>query len=48
MKERERYIVIGIAGGFGSGKTTFCSNLAKNLDVVTVLTIFTDDLFLRG
>lgn len=45
MKKIERCIVIGIAGGSGSGKTTFCSNLAKNLNVLKVKTISTDDYF---
>ncbi|MFU8690783.1 uridine kinase family protein [Rossellomorea sp. FS2] len=45
MKKVERCILIGIAGGSGSGKTSFCSNLAKDLDRLKVKTISTDDYF---
>jgi len=45
MKKTDSCIVIGIAGGSGSGKTTFCSNLAKSLDLLKVKTISTDNYF---
>lgn len=45
MKKVEHCIVIGIAGGSGSGKTTFSNKLAKELDVLKVKTISTDDYF---
>lgn len=45
MRKIDRSIVIGISGGSGSGKTTYCSNLAKNLDALKVKTLSTDDYF---
>lgn len=45
MDKRGRCIVIGIAGGSGSGKTTFCSNLAKSLKELKFKTLSTDDYF---
>ncbi|MBP0725979.1 AAA family ATPase [Bacillus sp. RG28] len=45
MNKFERCILIGISGGSGSGKTTFCTNLEKNLDILKVKTISTDDYF---
>ena len=45
MEKKDSCIVIGIAGGSGSGKTTFCSNLATSLDLLKVKTISTDDYF---
>ncbi|MEK5530392.1 hypothetical protein MKX79_13555 [Viridibacillus sp. FSL R5-0468] len=34
MRKIDRSIVIGVSGGSGSGKTTYCSDLAKNLDAL--------------
>ena len=45
MRKIDHSIVIGVSGGSGSGKTTFCSHLAKNLDVLKVKVISTDDYF---
>ncbi|MHC0035290.1 uridine kinase family protein [Pseudoneobacillus sp. C159] len=45
MRKIDRSIVIGISGGSGSGKTTFCSSLAKHLDLLKVKIISTDDYF---
>ena len=39
------YEVIGIAGGSGSGKTTYSNNLGKSLDKFKVKIISTDDYF---
>ncbi len=45
MQTNEQCIVIGIAGGSGSGKSTFCSNLAEALSQLNVKTIEMDDYF---
>jgi len=45
MKKIDGCILIGISGGSGSGKTTLCNNLAKNLDMLNVKAISTDDYF---
>ncbi|MCM3361237.1 uridine kinase family protein [Niallia sp. MER TA 168] len=45
MRKIEPCIVIGIAGGSGSGKTTYSNNLGKSLDKFKVKIISTDDYF---
>ncbi|MBM7703482.1 uridine kinase family protein [Metabacillus iocasae] len=45
MGERNTCKVIGIAGGSGSGKTTFCHALATSLKGLRVRTLSTDDYF---
>lgn len=45
MDRKNHCIVIGIAGGSGSGKTTFCTNLANSLNGLSVKTLSTDDYF---
>lgn len=46
MQTNEQCIVIGISGGSGSGKSTFCSNLERALDQqLNVKTIEMDDYF---
>jgi uridine kinase len=45
MDKIDRCIAIGIAGGSGSGKTTFCTKIANVLDGCKVKIIATDDYF---
>ncbi|RSD27689.1 uridine kinase family protein [Mesobacillus subterraneus] len=47
MNQIDQCVVIGIAGGSGSGKTTFCHKVAKTLSGFKVKTIATDDYFLE-
>lgn len=43
--DKKKAIVIGIAGGSGSGKSTICSEIEKNLDGLLVKVIHIDDYY---
>ncbi|WP_067727425.1 uridine kinase family protein [Oceanobacillus damuensis] len=45
MRKEEQCILIGIAGGSGSGKSTFATNLAASFDRINVKLIEMDDYF---